>query len=434
MSVFKVVSQEPSRFFQTDSASYQTLATHLLQDRVFGSLNQNGSWSLEINRTPLFPMFLAGVYALFGLLPAKAMVIQSLFSIIIVALAFKLGRIWGNFFIALWLALLLSIEVGHVLYASQMMTETLFDLFFLGALLLWSIMIRRKQWRYGLLCGLMLGLGTLIRPILFYFGGVLCLLTPFLYQDKVKYRAWAGLAIAAIFAITVGPWITRNYQAFGLAQISTNQYNYMIESVIRLYAFQHDISYNEAGVVINREVEQEIGNPALLSPRDLARYYQQKFLAKVGADWLSYASLHIRGSLLFFVMPTAGAVARVLGWIPAGGTGLQANLLTRSPVETWQAFQNFYYQFLNSTYGAWLFLGVLGYELLFLLIVNIGTILGVIICLRSNCRQLAVLAIITISYFAAVTGAPAYDARYRLPVVPIMLLLTCLAAFAVKRR
>jgi hypothetical protein len=76
----------------------------------------------------------------------------------------------------------------------------------------------------------------------------------------------------------------------------------------------------------------------------------------------------------------------------------------------------------------------LGYELLFLLIVNIGTILGVIICLRSNCRQLAVLAIITISYFAAVTGAPAYDARYRLPVVPIMLLLTCLAAFAVKRR
>ena len=173
MLVFNAISDEPSRYFQTDSGQYQSLAENLLQYQVFGAKTENSNWRLETNRTPLYPTFLALTYRIFGLLPAKAMLLQILLSVVVVALAFRFGRIWGGFQIGVLSAFLLSIELGSILYASQLMTETLFNLFFLGGLVFWSTMLNQQRWQYGLLCGAMLGLGTLVRPVLFYFGGML---------------------------------------------------------------------------------------------------------------------------------------------------------------------------------------------------------------------------------------------------------------------
>jgi len=171
--VFRAISDHPQRFLQTDSSGYQGLAVNLLEYHRFGSPDADGAWQPHVNRTPVYPAFLATVYALFGISPTIAALMQNLLSTLFVALTYRLGKIWG--------------------YANQLMTETLFSLLFLMGMIIWSRMLNTKRWQYGFLSGLSLGAGALVRPVLFYFGAVAGLLTWLLYP-KEKNKQWLSFS------------------------------------------------------------------------------------------------------------------------------------------------------------------------------------------------------------------------------------------------
>lgn len=425
MMLFGAIASHPERFLQADSPKYYPLAIDLLQFGGLGSFDEVGDWSPNVDRTPVYPVFLAIVYAVFGPLSEAAMIIQVLISTLTVAIAYRLGRLWIGRRAGVIVALLMSIEIGSILYANQVMTETLFGFGLVGGMAVWSVMARQKQWRYGFLSGAALGLTTLIRPILFYFGPLVGLLSLLLYRGK-RNRLLAALSVILAFALVIAPWLVRNYVVMGQAQLSTVQGLTLLSYNVRqLRAYQQGISIEEAEAQLTEEVRREASEAILQDKAKLAAFSQQKAIAEIRANLGDYALVHLKGSAVFFFMPTAGVVARALGWVRTG-TGLQANLMTRGLWETLRSFRDFHDQ-LQISSGDLLFFGVVGYEMAYLLVLSAGAVWGGIKCLRARRWDLLLPTVVTIGYFALITGPLSYDARYRIPVIPFLALLAAVA-------
>jgi len=424
MLVFSAMANDSEKFFQNDSVLYQKLAVNLHEFRQFGLLTEEG-WGPHINRTPLYPGFLAIVYTVFGVQPAVAMLVQGLISTVTVALAYRLGQLWNGPRIGALVAILMSLEVVSIFYTSQLMTETLFSFFLLAGVVACSAMIQHRKWQYGLVSGMMLGLAALTRPLVFYLIPVIVVLSVLLYVGGKKQRVLGAFSIFLTFAIIITPWLTRNYNLTGRIVMSVNQAMYLKDSVSQMRAFQQGIPFRQAREELLEEVERETSEAVRRDPAKLAAYYERKFPAEILTNWRAYAFVHLRGSMLLFVVPAANVVARTLGWLhPGGGTGLLVNLANRSPLETWQAFQEFRSQLPQTDYGDWLFFGLVGYELVFLALINLGMILGFVKCLRTKRWRLLLFVVPIIGYLALVTGPIGFDARYRLPMMPFLILLT----------
>ncbi len=222
-TVFAAIARHPERLLQPDSHGYHRLAVSLVELHRFGTSTATGDWRPEVNRTPLYPAFLALDYLLFGAAsPSCAVLVQVLVSTLTVALAYRLGGLWGGRRVGALVALVLSVEVGSVIYARQLMTETLFDSVFTAGMLLWSPALRRRRWSYACAAGALLGMGALVRPVLFYFGPLAAFLIGLLDQRRelnggaawgaykcLRARRWDVLlsagATIAYFALVTGP-------------------------------------------------------------------------------------------------------------------------------------------------------------------------------------------------------------------------------------
>jgi glycosyltransferase involved in cell wall biosynthesis/4-amino-4-deoxy-L-arabinose transferase-like glycosyltransferase len=434
LAVFSMVVTEVTRFKQNDSSSYNLLAQNLVSYGSFGRFDRESNWQPETNRMPGYPAFLALFYATLGATLAVPLVVQNLLGVLNVALSYRLGKLWGNGCVGLVLAGIVAFELGSILYGSQLMTETLFNFLFLLGVVLWSLMLTRGRWWYGVLAGVVLALGSLVRAPIFYFTIVLTLLSLVLLRKSVIARLLYTAGMLAAFALVLTPWFVRNDQLLGVAQISTNQNIVMHDTAVRYYAFQSGELYRDAAAKIDAEIEAAFGNQIWNNPAAMASAYRQRFLTDVSANVPLYAFYHLRGSLLFLVIPTTGAVARALNLIDRGGTGLLVNLMSRSPTESWQAFQLFFEEADTGPLTGLVLIGSIGYEAIFLLLLNLGALAGLIYCLWRGRWRSAVLAMVAVGYFAAISGPIAYDARYRLPVIPFLGLMTAVAVVAVVQR
>lgn len=431
--VFQAILVNPERFRQPDSGGYHRLATNLLQFRRFGSPTGTGGWIPDVNRMPGYPAFLAVVYGMFGPSIEAAILVQALLSTLTVALAYRLGKIWGGPLAGALVATVTSMDVGSIIYANQLMTEPLFNCVFLAGMVAWSAMVKEGRWQYGLLGGLLLGLGTLVRPVLLYWSVVAGML-PLLYRGSLKQRVQRVLAIVLVFALVVAPWMARNHAVIGRAELSTIQgFNLLYYNVAKLRAVQQGIPYQTIRDQLEEETLLETSESTRQQPGELAAYYSQKAMDEIRANWLEYAQVHLKGSLLFFVVPTAGTLARALGWVRSG-TGLLANITNRGLLASWESFQAFRHQLVQSSGDDLMFFGVVGYELLFLALLNVGAVWGAIKCLRGRRWDVLLLATAIIGYFAAITGPVSYDARYRTPVIPFLALLAAVALARFIRR
>ncbi len=421
LSFFRAIAAHPERFFQPDSAGYHDLALNLLRFHRFGEYDAAGVWSPHVNRTPAYPLFLAAVYALFGLTPAAVMLLQVMISTLCVALTFWLARLWAGARVGVWAAAWLSVEVGSVIYANQVMTETLFSCTLLGAMIVWSVIVRRARWRRAFLCGALLGAGALIRPVLLYFALAVGVLTVALYPARGRWRAALTMLLAV--GLIVAPWMTRNYAIMQRAELSVIQArNLFFFNVGHLRAARQHISYQEARVQLEQEARGELADEVLEHPGRLADYYQRKAVSEIRANWVDYAVVHLKGAALFFVIPTAGTVARALGWVRVR-TGLLSNLMGRALDDTWRSFRDFHRQLGHVGDADWLFFGAVGYELLYLAAIDLCALWGAVTCLRDRRWGVLLLTLAVIGYFAMITGPVSYDARYRIPAIPFLALL-----------
>jgi len=201
-----------------DQLSYDALARSLLEGRGY-SFTENWYPFTKAN-TPtahwsfLYPLYLAGIYAVTGYHPLVARLIQgAVGGALLCFLVYKIGRRVVNEDTGLVGAGLAAVYGYFIYYNVALMTETFFIVLVLLTLYL-SLELKENptvmRW-IGL--GFSLGLACLLRQTVLLFAPFL--LFWLLIELRGKGVRWLYFALpVAIISLLVIPWTIRNYQVY----------------------------------------------------------------------------------------------------------------------------------------------------------------------------------------------------------------------------
>lgn len=168
------------------------------------------------DRAPLYPLVMAAVYKTTAHSHVAVLVLQAaLGAAICLLLLLLLRETLDNETAARIGAWLCALHPVLIVYCGRLLTETLFTfLMALSMLLLVRHLRRDKPWE-AVLSGLVMGLATLVRP-----GSLLmpwlALGLMLLYNRK---RAIPWLGYAAVFYLSLLPWLSRNQELFGFRKM-----------------------------------------------------------------------------------------------------------------------------------------------------------------------------------------------------------------------
>jgi len=161
------------------------------------------------NRTPVYPLLLSGVFALFGIGSGGILVTQNLLAVATCALLTWAACRLATPAIGLAVGLLYAIEPWSLGFANYALTETPTAFLVVLAATL-AVVQRRPTVRAAVLLGVVIALGALVRPAivtLVAFFGVAWVLG--LTVDR-RRRAVLAATVALAFALAVSPWLAYN--------------------------------------------------------------------------------------------------------------------------------------------------------------------------------------------------------------------------------
>lgn len=183
-----------------DEPGYERFAYDLL----------NGYFFERPGRTPVYPFFVAGCYAIFGRSPASVVYIQAFLGATTIPLTFILARRFTGPQSSLVAAGLIALHPSLILHVRLVQTEVLYaPLMLLTVLgLLWAL--ERSRWQNFALAGALLAITNLCRPT----AMLLPLIVPLLMPREWHLKRKIALFIAYLGAIIIitAPWTYHNYR------------------------------------------------------------------------------------------------------------------------------------------------------------------------------------------------------------------------------
>lgn len=315
-----------------DALTYDALAVHLVSGR--GYVLEPGAPPTAV-RGPAYPLFLAGIYALFGHSYPAVFAAQTLVDLGAMALTYAMA--WGLYRrreVALLAALGYACYLPFALQVGQVMTETLFTLFILLGIWCFLRALEAKRQGQGLAsqaaAGAALGLAALTRPA--------ALLIPWVLAFSLLWlgRGWrrspwgrqalghAGALLAA-FVLVLVPWAWRNWQVFH-AFVPTSTLG-GVNLYLTHYALDQDdyltapsAEETRRMLILTRALERE---RAPLDEAELDRVFLQKALALIRQHPLRYLRLCLnRFFQLWFNLGYPGGTPSVASWLLACTNGV----------------------------------------------------------------------------------------------------------------
>jgi 4-amino-4-deoxy-L-arabinose transferase-like glycosyltransferase len=171
-------------------------------------------------RPPLYPAFLAGIWAVFGEGNFQAVrVVQCVIALLTAGLVYLLGRrtfgpAAGNVAAAVtWL------YPSLVFMNLTLLTETLFTFLLVGFVLLSVLLIERPSVQAAAACGAVLGLGALTRSVLWPLPLLFCPLLVVLLGGSLRRRLLVAGVVLLGYGVVVAPWAVRNTRLQGVVTI-----------------------------------------------------------------------------------------------------------------------------------------------------------------------------------------------------------------------
>lgn len=188
-----------------DSHNYIELAKNLLAYGMIGAPPYP-----DVYWTPLYPVFIAGVYLLTAYSTPAVIIIQLLISSLGCCLLYITAARHIPKGIALTVALALAPDVPTVGYANTILSETLFSFLLILFIFTFTLFLEQNKMYLLVLSGLLCGSATLTRPVLFYFSLFSIFIFLYYYRNHV-YKIMVYFFIFNLsLGIVVGPWIYRN--------------------------------------------------------------------------------------------------------------------------------------------------------------------------------------------------------------------------------
>jgi hypothetical protein len=202
---------------------------------IYSRLDFANEWLGDV-RMPGYPLFLAALYPVTGTRSDLLVLAQSLLGLLCVPLGWQIGRLLRTPRIADGLALFFAFNPAYLLLEHALMTEALALFLMLAFTTVALIGLQRAPAAWlGLLAAALLGLSGLVRVNLLPYGCVLLsLLTArwlaLCWRDRQQTRrmARAGVLLAVLLppllglAVTLGPWLGRNYALYGTVSLSAH--------------------------------------------------------------------------------------------------------------------------------------------------------------------------------------------------------------------
>ena len=203
-----------------DEVTYDLLARNLVAG--YGYCFVPGQPSLL--RAPLYPVLLAGLYAMFGHHYAVVLGVQVLVGGLSALMLVVLGRrLFGDLTAPVIAGCFFACHPLLIFATNLLYSETVY-LFLLLLFTCSCLKIAEKSGRKGwaIISGLLLGVSVLIKPNLLLFPLPLFLWLWFALRSFRRALLLGGLVAATMIAI-VFPWMLRNYQISGaLVPVSAN--------------------------------------------------------------------------------------------------------------------------------------------------------------------------------------------------------------------
>ncbi len=195
--------------YTSDEREYVTIAQRIISGEGF--LDSNGFRSV---RAPLYPALLAMLLMVSGI-PAAHVVGCALGSIAVYQ-SYRLAlSVWGDETAALGAAAAMCVHPGLVIYSTLLQTEILYICFLLAALTAGYRLVNGEGGARAVVLGAASGFAALTRAV--YLGFFPFLLAAFWWIQRERSRAGFRdlLAATAVCAVILAPWAFRNLQIHG---------------------------------------------------------------------------------------------------------------------------------------------------------------------------------------------------------------------------
>jgi len=256
----------------SDAAGFDLLGINILK---------YGEYAFQLgvptaHRTPVYPLFLSGVYFLFGHSYLAVRIVQSLISSLTCIVIYLIGKRVVNKNVGAITAIVSVFYPFFIYYTGYLLVETLFT-FLLAAVIYWLIRsIEKPDWKNLGLSGVFMGLAALCKPTTFAFVpfSVLGFLVILGIRKVSTYRN-IGIFLL-FFVITLSPWVSRNYIVFKRVIPSTTQLGFALLDGSLLFDAEHQW-----------RIEEELQtNPVVLRGKELNEIEQNQYYTKVALEFI----------------------------------------------------------------------------------------------------------------------------------------------------
>lgn len=194
-----------------DEKEYISLATKLAEGKPF--VDSNGEWS---TKAPLFAFAMSLVFRVFGgglLIPH---LLNCLLGAIAVYSSFALSlKLFEQRFVALIAASFGALYPSFIIYSDILQTEALYVVFVLGAFLFVERMQTNDSFAEAAMLGLMSALAALTRAVFFGFFPLLLVVVAWMNRARLKAVLPKLIVAAAVWCAMLAPWTLRNYNIHG---------------------------------------------------------------------------------------------------------------------------------------------------------------------------------------------------------------------------
>ncbi|MEJ2374258.1 MAG: glycosyltransferase family 39 protein [Pseudolabrys sp.] len=402
---------------EADSYGYFRNAQAMVSQAMSGNLHGWAWLGPDHDRMPLYPWLLMSNIAAFGsYAPLTTVLIQGVLDGATCLLVYRIAGVLDQR-IAIPAAIGAALNPTQIVLSGLIYTDTLFVFFV--ALFTWGAAswLREPSWKSAITIGVGLGFAALTRIVVAPWVPVfiVVLLLGRLFVDQVRRRHVAQLAaMAAIFCLGILPVLTRNVTQYGSWQLTPQGGNHLAFWIVPLVREAKDGTPWQKSVkkISKRLRELDKQAPPRNEFDEAARHaeFAREELIKLGLPaiikaWTIGAAINLAAPAII-ISPLVEKLPRTGFYATSGDT------MTKKIV-------NFMFHSDNALYAWALLLGVAGVGIVRLLQLAGGFYL---LRQRHTWPVLAMMAL-WIGFILAANG-PIASPKYRLPIEPVLCVLT----------
>ena len=397
-------------FYAADTSVYLNPAKELLLTGRYTSFGLP-----EIVRPPGYSLLLIpGI--LLGHVEWITIILQIVLSCLTVYIVFKTAQcLFNGPMPATIAAVFYAVEPLSILYATKLLTETLFTCLTTVSLYYLVISIKRPSLKPLLVAACALSASVYVRAIGYYLPPLTaCLLFLWISSKKRERKPWF-LRVVVFLAVSmglVGLWQVRNSVRAGYSGFSAiSSVNLYFYAGAALLAAQEDVPYyemqNRMGYRNSEIYFQNHPKQRLWSAAERYRYMRKEGIRILSNHIGAYAAIHLKGMLRTLLDPGAVDYLKVFGLYPES-SGLLGTIVDRGLLRTIVRLSKERPRIFWSNLFMALLMGV--YYLL-------G---GIALSSRFSRSISTSLWFATGVYFVTLSGGPQALNRFRHPVMPIL--------------